>query len=793
MKLHTRNPKKDYPFNPTFVMLFLSIIFLKVNTNAEESPILSLDKGSFDLAEVYEFDELTIRAQKNPVNTPMPTVSQKLTELELKNINIINPEDAIKYLPNLVVRKRFIGDRNGVLSIRGSSVFQNARSLVFVDGVTLSNLIQNRWNGAPRWQIVAPEEIVSTEVLYGPYSAQYSGNAMNGVIHYHTRQPDEREVAVKTSYFVQDFEEYGTDDTFDGFKTFLSYGDKIGNLSFYAFYQHLENEAHPQDFISKVGPFDPGTGTGDVVTGAFNDRDPANRDRLILGAESFNETDQDLIKFKTAYDFTENLRLQVTVGYWNTEDEDTKIENYLRDENGQPVWDGNFEFNGKQFSTSSPDWRVSERDREDLLLGVTFEGEITDEWDFQGVFTWYDVLEDELRESGQNPNDPLFDGSGRVQEFGDTYWRTFDLKFGNDDLLGTETLGFYAGHHYSVYEYNIKRYDSSNYRAGLKDQGVNNDDGGNTDIHGLFAQVDWEFFEDWTATIGGRQEWWGGQDGHNDETPLRDRSESEFSPKFSLAFEPNEAWELRISLARAVRFPIVTEIFIDRPDDTSIVINNPELKPEDSFSKQFNIDYHIDKGLIRLTFFHNDEDDTIFNQRVQVIREGGAQTTVNSFVNIDEVRTQGVEFSINKEEFFLENLDLSFNSSYNDTEIRKNRVDPSIEGNEIPRVPEWRVNLLTTYHATDHWDLTIGMRYADSAFDDLANSEDNHDTYEGISSLFVWDFKTSYTFDNGIELAFGIDNFTVSSFFFTSSINFLCPRVYISERAENKKGMTDKC
>ena len=44
------------------------------------------------------------------------------------------------YSLNINVRKRFIGDQNGVLSIRGNSVFQNARTLVFADGVNLTDL-----------------------------------------------------------------------------------------------------------------------------------------------------------------------------------------------------------------------------------------------------------------------------------------------------------------------------------------------------------------------------------------------------------------------------------------------------------------------------------------------------------------------------------------------------------------------------------------------------------------------------------------------------------------------------
>ena len=133
----------------------------------------------------------------------------------------------------------------------------------------LSNLIENRFNGAPRWQIVAPEEIVEVDISYGPYSPQYGGNATNGVVNFYTRQPQEQEIGVQSSLFIQNFSEYSTDDTFVGYRTFASYGNRSGNLSYYGFYQRLENDSHPQSFIRRL---DPGVATDEtVVTGVQQD------------------------------------------------------------------------------------------------------------------------------------------------------------------------------------------------------------------------------------------------------------------------------------------------------------------------------------------------------------------------------------------------------------------------------------------------------------------------------------------------------------------------------------------
>lgn len=49
-------------------------------------------------------------------------------------------------------------------------------------------------NGSPRRGLIGPGEIQSVDVLSGPFSAEYSGNAMGGVVSFNTVMPQKREV-----------------------------------------------------------------------------------------------------------------------------------------------------------------------------------------------------------------------------------------------------------------------------------------------------------------------------------------------------------------------------------------------------------------------------------------------------------------------------------------------------------------------------------------------------------------------------------------------------------------------
>src|SRR4029079_84137 len=105
--------------------------------------------------------------------------------------NVRNTEDALRYFPSLVVRKRHVGDTPAPLATRTSGVSSSARSLVYADGVLLSALVGNNNNFAsPRWGMVAPEEIEHVDVLYVPFSARYLGHTIGDAATITTRMPE---------------------------------------------------------------------------------------------------------------------------------------------------------------------------------------------------------------------------------------------------------------------------------------------------------------------------------------------------------------------------------------------------------------------------------------------------------------------------------------------------------------------------------------------------------------------------------------------------------------------------
>ena len=214
-------------------------------------------------------------------------------------------------------------------------MFQTSRTMVFADGVPLHYLLQSRWNGSPRWSMVAASEIAQLEVLYGPFSAEYSGNAMGGVVLMESAIPQGREFRVDSSVFSQQFKAYGADETLQGNRAFISYGDRIGDLAIYLSYNRLQNTSQPQTFY--YGAATDAAATAEV-TGGIVSPDEKGNDRLWLGDTGSVQTLGHNYKFKAAYevgawDFLLNL------AYEDRED-NNQPQNYLRDNDGNILWSG---------------------------------------------------------------------------------------------------------------------------------------------------------------------------------------------------------------------------------------------------------------------------------------------------------------------------------------------------------------------------------------------------------------------------------------------------------------------
>ena len=111
-------------------------------------------------------------AVANLSDVPVPNTTSGITAAEIeRTMSAVTPEDALRYLPNVLIRQRHIGDTQSPITTRTSGVGASARSLIYVDGMLISALIgNNNTSASPKWGLVSANAIARVDVLNGPFS-----------------------------------------------------------------------------------------------------------------------------------------------------------------------------------------------------------------------------------------------------------------------------------------------------------------------------------------------------------------------------------------------------------------------------------------------------------------------------------------------------------------------------------------------------------------------------------------------------------------------------------------------
>lgn len=684
----------------------------------------------------------------------------RLRQSDFVSINMATTEDSVKYEPSVVIRRRFIGDANGTLGIRSANMFQTSRSMVFADGVPLHYFLQSRWNGAPRWTMVSASEIAKVDVVYGPFSAEYSGNAMGGVVLIETAIPQQREIHLDGSFYRQDFAAYGFDDRVDGYKGFVSYGDTLGEVSVYLSYNHLHNESQPQSFYYAAGT---NSDNATPASGGLYGPDAQNTRRLYFGDTGVIDTRTDNVKFKLGYEKSLFSAL-FNLAYEDRTADTDRANSYIKDDTGQTIWGGLFTQDGRAYSLPATRLNVSAADRESLSLGLRLRAHLSATSSVEANLSQFSILDDENRSSQMNPQHPAYSLSGQVTDYEDTGWNTFDLKLRLTDVM-MDGLDWVNGARYEAYELNYRVFSSANYVAGSKDQ-FTSASGGQTAIAALFSQLNWQLTDALDLGLGVRYEDWQSRDGYYTEddaaTPRLDRvdvpgnSKSAVSPKFSLGYRLAETWLARYSVGRAYRFAIVEELFSQYEAYNAVSESNPTLQPEKGLHQNVLLQKELEDGYVRLNVYEDRIDDVIESQ--STVLPGGA--SVRTFIPVDEVRTRGVELALNANDFLLRDLDIRLNLAYTEAEIMANTADPTLVGNRFPRMPDWRGNLLATYHLTDRWFVGSSVQYASNSYGRLDNTDTAEQVYGAQDGYTRIGLKTGVNLSRHLNVSLGVDNLT---------------------------------
>lgn len=697
----------------------------------------------------------------------LPSSTASKTADDLRDQNLFNPEDALKYVPNTSIRKRYIGDRNALIGGRSFGTLQPSRGLVYVDGYLISNFL-GRFD-APRWNMVTPEAMARVDVLYGPFSAIYPGNSIGTTIAITEREPKAFEGSARITGYRQHFDQYGQSDDYDGHQVSAYLGDRLpGGLWYTLALNHQNATSQPMNYAtvsaSPAGVFPAVSGAATPVSGIQYDTDPLGQRRAVFGANggAVDHTVQETLKLKLGYSFTPEVVGSAMLGLWRNDTTNTNRP-FLRDSAGNLVWSGNVTDGVNRFNIPAATFAPSNRDESHRHAGLTLKTRRATGWNGSVVYSNYRILEDVARQANLPENQAMAGGPGTWTRRDGTGWDTFELQgtytpVPDDFTGGRHTLT--VGLHRNSYVLDSPTRNASDWRS--TETTLSQRYRGRTQVLAAYAQDAWKLRDDLTLTTGLRQETFKAFDGEqtvlgtvNRSVSYADRRLSGTSPKASLAWQLPHETVLKASYGRGLRFPNVEELYNGTLTATSVSLSDPTLRPERSDAFELSAEKDWDHHHLRVSLFHDDVRDAILRQT-----DISITPNVTRISNVDRVKTNGVEVAWQTQDWLLRGLSLDASLALARAKVDANAKDPQSVGKDWLRVPKVRANLLAAYRPDDRWMGSVGLRHSGRAYNDVYNRDVNPDVYGGVSSFTFVDLRGSYKLDARTELALGIDNVT---------------------------------
>lgn len=701
--------------------------------------------------------------------TNIPTTRETVTREDIeRSINASDAGDALKYLPSLLVRKRYVGDYNhAILSSRASGTGNSARSAVYADGMLLSNYLGNGVGGLafpPRWGLVTPEEIERVDVMYGPFSAAYPGNSVGAVVDYQTRMPTRFEAHARLGHVVQPFELHGSKASYRAWQAGASLGDRAGSWSWWLTLQRTDSEGQPLSFASRLA----GTGTaptpaGTPVTGAVLQPNSSGQPWYLLGAGTQYDTRQDHLKLKLAHDISPELRASYVLGSWRNDAQGNSA-SWLRDAAGRAVHSGPIVIDGQQFAAlTGADFALTRERLLHLMQGLSLKRRGDGAWDWELAASRYDYRRDDKRQNAAANPQPAArsGGAGTLADGSGSGWDSLALK-GVWRAAGGHVvdLGLQQDRYRLRY---LTSTIAGNYLAdapGALTAHVS----GETRLQAAYLQDAWLPAEGWKAVLGLRAERWQARHGRTDfsATAGQDhaaRSESHLSPKAALSWQATADTVLKASVGRALRMPTVAELYGATSTTNSQYINAPHLAPERSWTAELSAQQAWGALQSRLTVFAETTRDALYSQ---TLFDAAANRNVSRVQNVDRIGTTGLEATLAATDWLLKGLDLSASATYTDSRIKANRGFVAAPGDTLgkwqPNIPRWRATLLAGWRLDTRWSASLAARYSGRQYRTLNNADSNGFAYMGVSRYLTADMRLLWKPDRRWTAAFGIDN-----------------------------------
>jgi len=603
-------------------------IFLDSDTLIFQHPSYhSLEFCSSDLSDQHEvllkrkrilIDEYVISASKyRESSLIIPYMVDVLEDNVLMESTGLTAADILEETGNILVQKTQGGGGSPIL--RG---FEANKILLVIDGVRLNNAIYR--NGHLQNSITIDNSILErTEVIFGPTSIMYGSDALGGVVHYYTKDP-----------------QMGTDSStlFDT-HAYMQYASAMNGMT-----GHLDFSLGGKRWASLTSITY--KEIGDIRMGARRDPTLGNWGELMHYVDQVDGVDSTLIN-------SEPLN-QINTAYSQMD-----ILQKIRYTPSQYVdWILNF-----QYSTSS------DIDRLDKLNDYSGDQLKYAQYYYGPQNRFLVSLKNVLKK-----DNPVFTNMTSLVAFQSIDEDRYSRKFRNEDLLtqqedvmvfslNLDLLKIWGAKHKLHYgaELNYNQVDSEAWYAYIQTgnrqvaQTRYPEGGSQTWSASVYTSYKWIMHEKLVLNLGGRYNYGSLYSAFNN--PMLPYDEismmhGALSGSMGLVYSPSDRWRLNAILSSGFRNPNVDDYGKVRAKEDYVTVPNPDLSPEYTYNAEIGINRFIEDYIkIQLVGFYTYLDDAIVRTNYQLNGEDslyydGDQYRITANYNTGEAYIYGASMGI---------------------------------------------------------------------------------------------------------------------------------------------------
>lgn len=685
------------------------------------------DNGS---SEPVRLEEIVVTATRGEQTvTQSPAMVSVVRKEQIENRGVKAMDQVVNDIPGIFNRRgKGLLDTQAAITLRG--IPDQKRTLILLDGIVLNDPRV----GTVNFGGLAPEDIERVEVVRGPFSSLYGGNAMGGVVQFLTKWPDKREVTLKSGYGTAWSRGEAQNDLW---RSYVSYGDRLDDQwrMFLSFgYERTNGYSNDYNLTSTKPPAS--------LSGWSRTTNNKGATQYLIGDRGDNAWSDYHGTAKLRYDFSEDSRLLAQF-LRNTYDYATdNPHSYLRNGSGDPAY--------ASTGVKEASYLSGYGHRAQNIYQLTWERKLGS-------------VESKLSLGVNDQSDAWYvtvSTTGNATRMGGPGTKAETPSQGyNADLQVRmpifERHRLTAGGAVKYETAATREYNMTNWRYQGSDAQITYESKGNGRTLALFFQGEIHLLDNLILYLGGREDWWETFDGYANSQGsagypkyYASRSDAAFSPKGSLVYRPWSQAALRLSGGSAFRAPTIYELYRSYQSGQNTYQANPNLSPEKALSWETGVEQHLWSGaVLKATYFENYLQDFIYQSTV------GTNTFQNA--NAGRAIGKGIEFEMTQR---LEKwLRIFASYTYTDTRITENAANPGSIDKQAPQVPRQVFN--TGGEASmGKFSLALTGRYVGQRFSNDDNSDTANSGYGSRESYVTIDSKLSCRILSWATLSLSLDN-----------------------------------